>query len=63
MGNIICKWFGRKDLGMFPIVNRGDGEGAQDTDEMAVFDILFALTSFRTYFKMFVVFPAPLRGA
>jgi len=26
---------------MFPIVNRGDGEGAQDTDEIAVFDILF----------------------
>ena len=28
---------------MFPIVNRGDGEAAQDTDEIAVFDILFAL--------------------
>ena len=32
-----------KDLGMFPIVNRGDGEAAPDTDEIAVFDIPFAL--------------------
>jgi len=28
---------------MSPIKNRGDGEAAEDADEIGVFDILFAL--------------------
>ena len=33
---------------MSPIVNRGDGEAAQDTDEIAVFDILLSYKFYTT---------------
>ena len=41
-----------KYLGMFPIINRGDGEAAQDMDEITVFDILFALQVLERFSKV-----------